>query len=170
MTTPLKTWMIPRAAELIEKKEISPSDVALEQFDKWKDEIPNNGIIDDMNAPLMAARCAELVDVALVYSQVCDAFSKACRTRRKSAKAIAFLERSVLYLSDENRKIKVTDESKKAYVDIDPGAIKCQDMEDSWQTLANYFEELHDDYRDRHIWYRKIMEAKNNEMKTVRQQ
>jgi len=168
MATPLKTWMIPKAENIIANDEITPADVSLETFEKWKEEMPNSGIIDDINAPLLAARCNELVDLAHVYTQVCYALCAAAKRIRKKEQALAIFERAPEYFASVDA--KSTDTTKKAYVDIDKTSNKWKGTEDSWYVLYNYFSGLHDDFRDRHVWYRRIIEMKQNEMKTNPQQ
>jgi hypothetical protein len=159
--------MIADAERLVSSEEIKPTDVNMEWIDSLKGEIPNCGIIDDMNAPLLAARCNELVDVCNTYAQVCMAFNLAAKKIRKKEQALALYERMNPYF--EAKEIKVTDVYRKAFVDVDEASLKWLDVETSWFALARYFENLHDDFRDRHIWYRRIMEAKLNDVRSMKQ-
>jgi len=158
----LKTWMIASSNEIIKDRQIQPHHVNLKKFETLKDEIPTCGVIDDINAPALAAKCNELVDLCNVYSQVTQSFYLAARKRRKSEQALALLERSTTYFTE--KEIKSTDKAKSAYVDIDEESIKWVEIEDMWNVLSKYFSTLHDDFRDRHIWYRRIIEMKMSQM------
>jgi hypothetical protein len=56
------------------------------------------------------------------------------KARLDQAKSIAYLEKATEYL--QSKSIKVTDESRKKYVDIDPDVIKAQDQKNMLEAMV----------------------------------
>ena len=82
------------------------------------------------------------------------------KARLDQAKAIAYLDKSVEYL--ENKNIKVTDEAKKRYVDIDEDVLKALDDKARTEALVMLLKNKLSIIRQAHDDLKKILYGDNH--------
>jgi hypothetical protein len=158
----LKTGMIPNASKLLAA--VLPTQIDTDILKPYEDMLPKDGIIDANNAVKYATAALEAVSIAKLYARVCRAFFLAARKECQKQEAIIYfdaeniLEKQGFFAGKDDKAKKVTDGTRGVLVDSSESVLAAKDLRNSWEVLADYFDNSMFDFKDRHNWYKSIFE------------
>jgi len=110
----------------------------LEELSDYSNLIPSltNQRLDKFNGQKMANKMLSAKDLASELYSIAIRVKGEIHSRRKREQSLAFLQRSVEYLTLHS--LKVTDSAKNSFVEADPMVFKYRDKESSVDALCSF--------------------------------
>lgn len=124
------------------------------RYERLIEEIPR---INSLTGPYYMAELLKAKELcSALYCQAIYEYERAKHEVRTQA-AIAYIERSEDYL--KNRSIKVTEEAKKHYINIDAAYAQAKTLEDYYRALTTFLGNKVDKFQSAHDDAKKIFDA-----------
>lgn len=157
LKVPLTIAMLHKADKVLEL--LKPENVDVEFVAFYEKLASEEGKFDALTLDQTGAQFLRGFDMCKDAAAVCRVVSAEAKRRLDRESALATLERSETYFL--SKAIKPTDNSRKAYVDLDEEVNRMTRLFNDWKILAEFFEKSMASCELWHNWVKKLFDQDN---------
>ena len=142
---------------------LKPENVDLSPFKGFEDEVLKLGtVLDPIQIEAFANKSKLVLTTCKNYAAVVYTFVKESNRLLKRTKAEAFLVRAEQEWAKKQAGAEkpkaITDNAKKAYVDLDEEVNECKKITIQWEALDKWFTDTYKDLENYHNWYKRLFD------------